>query len=148
MSMRNFTIFAALTVLLSLPLHAQSPEKTDTIQTPNSCTDYLKIKKDMDDLVRKIKVEYAKDLVFIPKFKKAQLSWESYRDTQLDMIFPETDKKTYGMLYPACRCNWLIEMTTHRFDFLLKWISNFDEGDACGGSVNNKKRKSYVKLND
>ena len=148
MSLRNCTVLTVLTLLFSLPTHAQAPEKLDTIHTPNSCSDYQKLKKDVDDLVKKITKEYAKDAAFLPKFKKAQAAWLTYQDTQMDMIFPETDKKVYGALYTTCRCNWLIDMTTQRFDFLLKWISNFDDGDACGGSINSKKRKSFVKLNE
>jgi uncharacterized protein YecT (DUF1311 family) len=146
--MRGFTISTVLVFLFSLPIFAQAPEKMDTVQTPNSCSDYLKLKKEMDDLVKKINTEYTKDRAFIPKFKKAQVAWETYRETQMDMIFPEASKVEYGSLYPTCRCNWLIDMTTQRYDFLLKWISNFDSGEACAGSVNSKKRKSYVKFNE
>ena len=147
MSLRKILTHALLNTVFALSLSAQAPINAVTDQAPNSCSDYQKIKKDLEDLVKKITNEYAKDRVFIAKFKKAQIAWEMYREAQLEMIFPETNKTEYGTLYTTCRCNWLIEMTYHRFDFLLKWISNFDEGDVCAGSVNNKKRKSYVKLN-
>jgi uncharacterized protein YecT (DUF1311 family) len=146
--MRTYTIFTTLFSFFLGTAFAQAPEKMDTIQPPNSCNDYIQLKKDMDDLVKKINTEYAKDAAFMAKFKKTQAAWLTFRDAQMDMIFPETDKKEYGTLYYVCRCNWLIEITTHRYDFLLKWISNFDTGEACGGSINSKKRKSYVKLND
>jgi uncharacterized protein YecT (DUF1311 family) len=147
LSMRNLLIYGILNCFFAISLQAQAPVSTATDQAQNSCTDYTKLKKDVEELVKKINIEYAKDPVFLGKFKKAQASWEAYRDAQLEMIFPESSKVGYGTVYPTCKCNWLIEITYQRFDFLLKWISNFDDGDVCGGSINNKKRKSYVKLN-
>ena len=145
--MSRIISFTALSFMV-LSLHAQAPISVVVDQNRNSCSDYLKVKRDVEDLIKKINVEYAKDPVFLAKFKKAQAAWEVYRDSQLEMIFPESDKSIYGSVYPTCRCNWLIDMTTLRFDFLLKWISNFDDGDVCNGSVNSKKRKSYVKFNE
>jgi uncharacterized protein YecT (DUF1311 family) len=127
---------------------AQSPDSVIVENNRSSCNDYLKLKKDLEDLVKKINVEYRKDGIFLAKFQKAQATWIAYRDAQVEMIFPETDKSIYGAAYATCRCNWLIDMTTQRYDFLLRWISNFDDGDTCNGSVNSKKRKSYIKFND
>ncbi len=127
---------------------AQSPDSVIVENNRSSCSDYLKLKKDMEDLVKKINVEYRKDGDFLAKFQKAQAIWVAYRDAQIDMIFPEADKSMYGASYASCRCNWLIDMTIQRYDLLLRWISNFDDGDTCNGSVNSKKRKSYIKFND
>lgn len=116
-------------------------------QSRNSCSDYLKVKKGMEDMVKSIGEEYAKYPKFLTKFKKAQESWVFYRDAQVEMIFPEADKTQYGAFYPACRCNWLVEMTNERLDFLINFVSNTYDAEPCGGAVNSKKRKSYTAFN-
>lgn len=116
----------------------------------NVCGDYLNMKKEIDKSVQIILTDHANEPVFIAKFKKAQTAWESYRDTQLEMIFPEADKqKNYGDFYPTCRCGWLLQFASQRLDYLLKWSSNTNnEEDACNGSMNSFKRKSHVKFNE
>ena len=116
-------------------------------QSRNSCSDYLKVKKGMDDMVKSIEEEYAKYPKFLVNFKKAQEGWVSYREAQIDMIFPEANKAQYGTLYPTCRCNWLIEFTNQRLDFLIKFVSNTYDVESCGGAVNSKKRKSFTTFN-
>jgi uncharacterized protein YecT (DUF1311 family) len=117
-------------------------------QSRNSCSDYLKSKKSMEDMVKNIQEEYAKYPLFLKKFQKAQDEWASYRDAQLEMIFPETDKAQYGSFYPTCRCNWLVEFTNERMDFLVKFVANTYDVESCGGAVNSKKRKSFMTFNE
>jgi Lysozyme inhibitor LprI len=117
-------------------------------QNRNSCSDYLRLKKEVDDVTKRIQNEYARDKVFLAKFSKAQASWESYRESQLEMIFPEADKSVYGSSYPTCRCNWLVEITNERLDYLVKWVSGTNDGEVCGGSRNSDKRKSAVKFHE
>lgn len=99
-------------------------------------------------MVKSVEEEYAKYPKFLAKFKKAQEAWETYRDVQLEMIFPEADKAQYGGFYPTCRCNWLVEMTSERIDFLIKFVSNTNDVEPCGGVVNSKKRKSMTTFNE
>ena len=116
----------------------------------NACGDYLKMKKEIDNAVQVIAVDHAKDHLFLSKFKSAQIAWENYKDTQLEMIFPEADKlKEYGSMYSTCRCSWLLQFANERLDYLLKWSSNTNnEEDACNGSMNSLKRKSHIKFNE
>jgi uncharacterized protein YecT (DUF1311 family) len=114
----------------------------------NSCSDYLHLKKEMDNVVTKILDEYVKDQVFVSKFKSAQVAWQDYRDAQLEMIFPASAKGEYGSTYPICRCNWLVDITNQRLDYLVKWLSQTNEGACCGGSANSTKRRSVAQLND
>jgi uncharacterized protein YecT (DUF1311 family) len=116
-------------------------------QSRNSCSDYLKVKKGLEDMVKNIQDEYAKYPLFLKKFQKAQDEWVSYRDAQLEMLYPELDKTQYGGFYPTCRCNWLVEFTNERVDFLVKFISNTNDVEACGGAANSKKRKSFTTFN-
>jgi uncharacterized protein YecT (DUF1311 family) len=116
-------------------------------QSRNSCSDYLKAKKGLEDMVKSIQDEYAKYPLFLKKFQKAQDEWVSYREAQLEMLYPEADKTEYGGFYPTCRCNKLVEFTNERLDFLVKFIANTSDVEACGGAANSKKRKSFTTFN-
>ncbi|MBL7818168.1 MAG: DUF1311 domain-containing protein [Saprospiraceae bacterium] len=142
--MRN-TCTLILVLFLGLSANAQEIQIDNS---RNSCSDYLKLKKEVDGVITKILDDYEKDYTFIAKFKKAQGEWESYRDAQLEMIFPAANKGIYGASYPTCRCNALVDLTNERLNYLVRWVSNTEEAKACGGSVNSTKRKSYVKFNE
>ena len=116
--------------------------------TRNSCNDYLKLKKEIDDVTKKITDEHARDNAFISKFRKAQFAWEASRDAQLDMLFSSENKGGYGASYPICRCNALIELTNERLDYLIRWVSNVSLSPTYDGSVNPPKRKSFAKLSE
>ncbi len=138
----------ALMLLLFTQAHSQTTTTSQLDQNRNSCGDYLKLKKVIEETSQRITEDYAQDVVFMSRFKKAQASWEAYRDAQLDMIFPDNDKSSYGTNYPTCRCNWLLEFSNARLDYLVKWIAHTDDYESCGGSISSKKRKSYIKFND
>jgi uncharacterized protein YecT (DUF1311 family) len=127
---------------------AQETTTPQIDQSRNSCSDYLKSKKGMEDMVKNIQEEYGKYPLFLKKFQKAQDEWVSYREAQLEMLFPEADKAQYGSFYPTCRCNWLVEFTNERMDFLVKFVANTYDVESCGGSVNSKKRKSFMTFNE
>ena len=114
----------------------------------NSCNDYLKLKKEIDDVTTKIMDERARDNAFISKFRKAQFAWETSRDAQLEMIFSADNKGIYGASYPICRCNALIELTNERLDYLVRWVSNVSLSPTYDGSANAPKRKSFAKLSE
>jgi uncharacterized protein YecT (DUF1311 family) len=137
-----FTLFIGVTIN-----HAQNA-KPYIDQSRNSCSDYLKSKKGLEDMVKNIQEEYAKYPLFLKKFQKAQDEWASYKDAQLEMLFPEADKAEYGAFYPTCRCNWLVEFTNQRVDFLVQFVSNTYDVESCGGAVNSKKRKSFMTFNE
>jgi hypothetical protein len=142
--MRSTFIFM-FALCMGLAVNAQ---ETQIDNSRNSCSDYLKLKKEMDNIITKILDDYARDKVFISKFKSAESAWESYRDAQLEMIFPSPNKGIYGPSYPTCRCNALVDMTNERLNYLVRWISNTEESKSCGGSINSTLRKSYIKFNE
>ena len=140
-----------ISVLLILFCGAATAQNVPTVQVDNSrnsCSDYLRLKKEIDDVTKKILDDYARDRPFIAKFKRAQSAWESFRDAQLEMQFSDVDKGDYGSAYPTCRCNALVDMTNQRLDDLVRWISNVNDGQSCGGSINSTKRKSFVRFNE
>lgn len=142
--MRNTLIFS-LVLFMGFAVNAQEIQIDNS---RNSCSDYLKLKKELDDVTKKILDDYERDYVFVSKFKQAQAAWESHRDAQLEMIFPSSNKGIYGASYPTCRCNALVDLANERLGYLVRWISNTEESKSCGGSVNSTKRKSYMKFNE
>jgi uncharacterized protein YecT (DUF1311 family) len=148
--MRRILILLLILSMCASASFAQETTPDSTIQVDqsrNSCSDYLKSKKGMEEMVKNIQTEYAHYPRFLAKFKKAQDSWSSYRDAQLEMIYPEADKTQYGGFYPTCRCNWLVDFTNQRVDYLVKFIANTYDVEPCGGAVNSKKRKSFTAFN-
>ena len=145
--MRNLlTLF--FTLFIGVNINYAQNAKPQIDQSRNSCSDYLKSKKGLEDMVKNIQEEYAKYPLFLRKFQKAQDEWASYKDAQLEMLFPEADKAEYGVFYPTCRCNWLVEFTNQRVDFLVKFVANTYDVESCGGAVNSKKRKSFMTFNE
>ena len=142
--MRNTCTFL-LVLFLGIAVNAQVTKVEDS---RNSCTDYLRLKKEVDDVVVKILDEYERDYAFISKFKKAQSAWETSRDAQLEMIFPSESKGIYGSSYPTCRCNALIDLANERLNYLSRWLTSAEDSKACGGSVNSSKRKGYLSYNE
>ena len=142
--MRNTFIFL-FALCMGFAVNAQEIQIDNS---RNSCSDYLKLKKEVDDVTKKILDDYERDNVFISKFKQAQYAWEAHRDAQLEMIFPSSSKGIYGASYPTCRCNALVDLANERLGFLVRWISNTEESKSCGGSVNSTKRKSFIKFNE
>jgi uncharacterized protein YecT (DUF1311 family) len=137
-----FSLFLSLFVVAAMSAQSQLD------QNRNSCSDYLRLKKEVNDVVKRIHDDFARDKAFIAKFNRAQTAWETYRDSQMEMLFPEDDKTVYGSSYPTCRCNALVEITNERLDYLVQWVSGTNVGEVCGGSRNSDKRKSAVKFND
>ena len=110
---QNFTLVFILLILF-IQAKSQTTTTSQVDQNRNSCGDYLKLKKVLEEVSGRIADDYAQDAVFITRFKKAQASWEAYRDAQLDMVFPDNDKSSYGTNYPTCRCNWLFGRSSLR----------------------------------
>lgn len=139
-------VFSLFVLLLGATSATAQTESTND-PNRNSCSDYLKLKKEIGDIVRRINDDYARDKTFLAHFQKAQAEWESYREAQLNMIYPSADKSQYGQNYATCRCNWLVEFANARLNFLVKFVSNTNEDEVCGGVIGSTKRKSYVKFN-
>ena len=138
-------------LVISCVVMAQKDTTSPVLQQAadrNSCSDFLKIEKEINEMVVAISTDYSADATFLSKFRHDQVEWKAYRTAQIDMIFPNTDKSVYGPSYPTCRCNWLVEMDNARKDFLLNWMQYNSNQNTCGGSINSKKRKSYVKFNE
>jgi uncharacterized protein YecT (DUF1311 family) len=100
---------------------------------------FEKTDKDLNDVYKKILIEYKSDTIFIKNLKASQRIWISFRDAELKMKYPERAPGWYGTIQPVCKYNYLEELTKERIKTLKAWIDGTEEGDGCAGSIKFKK---------
>lgn len=97
---------------------------------------YVKADKQLNSVYGQILKKYAKDQVFLKKLKVAQNLWIKFRDAEVQMKYPEDDAKYhYGSVYPMCYNIYLQQLTEQRINDLKVWLTGYDDGDVCNGSV-------------
>lgn len=98
--------------------------------------DALKIAdKELNEVYRKILIEYKEDSIFLKSLKNAQRFWIKFRDAELEMKYPNYEDLYYSSSYPMCRAIYLKELTEERTNKLIVWLHGIEEGDICSGSV-------------
>jgi uncharacterized protein YecT (DUF1311 family) len=97
---------------------------------------YEKSDKKLNQVYQKILKEYAQDSSFIVALKKSQRLWIQFRDSELDMMFPDRFKShSYGSVFHMCWFNELEQITKERIKRLQLWLDGNIEGDVCNGSI-------------
>jgi len=96
--------------------------------------------KEADDELNRVYKEIlkrnAEDSVFLDRLKSAQRAWLSFRDAELEALFPDPEKQVaYGSAYPTCYANWKKKITVQRTQQLRRWLIATEEGDVCTGSL-------------
>jgi uncharacterized protein YecT (DUF1311 family) len=124
-------IFSAILVVSGGAAVAQS----QTDMNADAGTEYAKADAELNRVYRKILVEYKADPQFLSKLKDSQRVWISFRDAEINAIFPSANKDDYGSVYPMCRSNWLATLTSQRTKELHRWLDGVEEGDVCCGSI-------------
>ena len=99
------------------------------------CDKWQLLDKDLNQSYQKVLANYKEDKKFIKKFIKAQRKWLEFRDAYLESIYPDNSGTAYGSIYPMCRCIHLQKLTSDRLRQIEVWLTGFEEGDACQGSV-------------
>lgn len=96
---------------------------------------YSMADKEMNRVFNQILIDYKNDSNFIEKLKVSQRLWIKFRDAELEMKFPESDKRYYGSMYPMCASGYLEQLTKERTKKLMEWLNPIPEGECCGGSI-------------
>ena len=130
----TLSILATFFVCSNLPATAQDQYQLDA----SAAAEYKKADADLNKMYQKILAAYKDDPAFIKKLQTAQRSWISFRDAEIEAIFPSANKDDYGSVYPMCRSNWLTKFTLQRTKELKRWIDGAQEGDVCCGSIHIK----------
>lgn len=96
---------------------------------------YQKVDKELNDVYKKLLLEYKSDPAFITNLKASQRIWVSFRDAELKMKYPEREAGYYGSIHPVCQASYLEELTSERIKQLRKWLVGVEEVDGCLGSI-------------
>jgi uncharacterized protein YecT (DUF1311 family) len=67
----------------------------------------------------------------IAVLRKAQESWQGYRDAQLNAMWPSPEGNAYGTVYPMCIAVERTRLTESRIAELRLMLQPV-QGDACG----------------
>lgn len=110
----------------------------------NTCEEYQRIDKDLNRIYNKVLAEYSLDEAFIKKFIASQAAWESYRDSYVESLFPDTNDKSSTL--EQCRCTEKSDLTKDRIDQIIVWLEGSDpeEPSECSGSVKAFAESRYV----
>lgn len=131
------TIITFFLIIITLTSFSQTQMEMNQELNEN----YLKTDKELKGVYIQILSEYKTDTNFIEKLKASQLLWVKFRDTELEMKFPEPDKSYYGSIFPMCVSEYLTELTKQRTKKLNEWLKPNIEGDVCGGSLKYRELK-------
>ncbi len=114
-------------------LYDSEKSQTDiNLDEANSLT-LLTIK--LDSMYRAVIVEYQDQEIFIKNFKKSQVVWKQYMESQLLARFPEDDEYRGGSSFGMCYALYKQQLIKERISSVNDWLIGFPEGEICGGSV-------------
>ena len=114
-------------------LYDSEKSQTDiNLDEANSLT-LLTIK--LDSMYSAVIVEYQDQEIFIKNFKKSQVVWKQYMESQLLARFPEDDEYRGGSSFGMCYALYKQQLIKERIYSVNDWLIGFPEGEICGGSV-------------
>ena len=96
---------------------------------------YQNTEKELNEIYKKILVEYKTDTIFIENLNTAQKIWVSFREAELNVKFPDMENRHYGSVLPVCVNMYLEKLTRERINTLKIWLEGYIDKDACNGSV-------------
>ena len=89
----------------------------------------------LNEIYNKVLIKYKDNQQFIEKFTQAELEWITFRDAELEAIFPRGGgRKNYGTRYPMAYSIARAELTWDRVKQLNQWIE-----DTPGNSRRNSE---------
>ena len=112
--------------------------QTQSEMNNESLNSFENADKELNDVYKKILIEYKSDTTFIKNLKASQRIWITFRDAELKMKYPEREPLWYGSMYPLCVNGYLQELTVERTKKLKEWLTGVEEGEGCGGSIKRK----------
>ena len=94
----------------------------------------------LDSMYSAVIEEYQDQKIFIMNFKKSQVVWKQYMESQLLARFPEDEEYRGGSSFGMCYALYKQQLIKERISSVNDWLIGFTEGEICGGSV---KVKGY-----
>jgi uncharacterized protein YecT (DUF1311 family) len=125
--------------LICLVLFQTINAQTQSEMNEEAYNQYTMVDEKLNEVYQNIRKEYKNDTLFLDNLKKTQRIWITYRDAELEMKYPKSDKSfNYGSVYPLCKFLFLKNITEERIKTLQVWLNGIDEGEVCLGSVKMK----------
>ena len=125
------TLITILTLILTLNSFSQ----TQAEMNQEAYDLFNKADKELNQVYNNILSEYKSDSIFVESLKKSQRIWIKFRDSELEMKYPNYKAPYYGSAHPMCRAFYLKELTEERTEKLRVWLIGLKEGDVCSGSI-------------
>ena len=94
----------------------------------------------LDSMYSAVIEEYQDQKIFIKNFKKSQVAWKQYMESQFLASFPEDEEYRGGSSFNMCYALYKQQLIKERISSVNDWLIGFPEGEICGGSV---KVKGY-----
>jgi hypothetical protein len=89
----------------------------------------------LDGMYNAIIVEYKDQEIFVKNFKKSQVLWRQFMESQLLARYPESEEYSGGSSFGMCYSIYKQQLIKERISSLNDWLVGFPEGEMCGGSV-------------
>lgn len=124
------------------PVKEQSydAEKSQTDINLDEATNLTLLTSKLDSMYSAVIIEYQDQKIFIMNFKKSQVVWKQYMESQLLARFPEDEEYRGGSSFNMCYALYKQQLIKERISSVNDWLIGFPEGEICGGSV---KVKGY-----
>jgi len=90
---------------------------------------------ELNEVYQQILKEYSDDTIFLEALRTSQRNWIKFRDSELNMKYPERGPGWYGKIHPICISYYLAELTNERTEGLKIWLTGTEEGDVCSGTI-------------
>ena len=88
----------------------------------------------MNDVYHQVQIVYKDDQSFIDKLIDAELAWISFRDAQLEAIYPERNRPgRYGSVFPMTYALEKTRLTWARVRQLREWLDGLPAEQNTGG---------------
>ncbi len=131
--MKIWLLFS-LFIGLSFCSYAQSQGEMNQ----DAAKSFQKADKELNDIYKKILIDYKEDTLFIKNLKISQRLWVQFKKAELDMKYPYYGASFYGNVLPMCELIYEEQLTKDRIKTLKVWLTGIEEGDVCSGSVKTK----------
>lgn len=124
-----------LVILFFIGLTIQTFAQTQSELTMNSLDQFSEASKELKTVITQIESDYKTDTLFLSKLKISQEIWLKFVAAEIEMKYPEPDKRNYGSIFPMCANGYLEQMTIQRTKKLKEWLLPVPKGEGCIGSV-------------
>lgn len=133
-----------LVVLFFIGLSFQTFAQTQSELTRNSLDLFSEASKELKTVLAKIESDYKTDTLFLSKLKISQEIWLKFVAAEIDMKYPEPDKRNYGSMFSMCANGYLEELTKLRCKKLKEWLLPIPKGEGCIGSVKYRLKENTI----